>query len=76
MQSCVKSKIKYSMICGFGQKAVPPPHTSRTPSTERRVWLCVSSTAPGTEWLKKQTGTLYHNGSHISDKTQKYIALD
>lgn len=43
---------RYSMICELRQKAVPPPRTSHRPSTEKHVWLCVSSTAPGKEWLK------------------------
>lgn len=34
--------------------AVPPLRTSHTPSTEKHVWLCVSSTAQGREWLDKK----------------------
>lgn len=47
MHICLKS-----MICVFRQKVVPPLHTSHRPSTEKHVWLGVSSTAQGTEWLK------------------------
>lgn len=36
------------------QTEVPPPRTSRRPSTEKHAWLCVSSTAQGRELLKKQ----------------------
>lgn len=39
---------------------VPPLHTSQKPSTEKHVWLCVSSTARGKEWLKNR-GTGGHN---------------
>lgn len=50
---------RYSMICKFRQR-VPPPHTSHKRSTEKHVWLCVSSTAPGTEWLKTHRDIRLH----------------
>lgn len=65
------------MICGFWQKAVPPPHTSHRPSTQKHVWLCVSSTAPGTEWLKThRDNQLKRNSTFPIDHIRLDIRVD